>query len=158
VTNRAWDPAVNAPLSHGKPTTTFIGDYFGLATSTLGFFPFWTDTRTGIQEIFAARLAVNPASRYERTRCWSFSTSTIRVGGHKRALSGQPRGIAGPGRVIAGQSSCISGQRRGIAGQQRLLRRLSSSIAGQPRSIAGQRQVRDALGGLAVDHHMVETV
>ena len=55
VTDRAWDPTVDAPLSHGDPGTTFIGDYFGLAGSSLGFFPFWTDTRTGIQEIFTAR-------------------------------------------------------------------------------------------------------
>jgi hypothetical protein len=55
VTDRPWDPAVDAPLSHGAPNTTFIGDYFGLAGSDLGFFPFWTDTRTGIQEIFTAK-------------------------------------------------------------------------------------------------------
>jgi hypothetical protein len=55
VTDRAWDPTVDAPLSHGDPGTTFIGDYFGLAGSSLGFFPFWTDTRTGIQEIFTAK-------------------------------------------------------------------------------------------------------
>lgn len=60
VTDTAWNPAVDAPLSHGRPTTTFIGDYFGLAASALGFFPFWTDTRTGIQEIFTARVSINP--------------------------------------------------------------------------------------------------
>jgi hypothetical protein len=52
VTSRPWDPTVDAPLSHGHLNTTFIGDYFGLAASPLGFFPFWTDTRDGIQEIF----------------------------------------------------------------------------------------------------------
>jgi len=55
VTDRPWDPAVDAPVSRGGQTT-FIGDYFGLAASALGFFPFWTDTRTGIQEIFTARV------------------------------------------------------------------------------------------------------
>lgn len=60
VTDQPWDPAVDAPLSHGRPTTTFIGDYFGLAASPLGFFPFWTDTRTGIQEIFTARAVLTP--------------------------------------------------------------------------------------------------
>lgn len=59
VTDRPWDPAVDAPLSHGRPTTTFIGDYFGLAASDLGFFPFWTDTRTGIQEMFTARATIS---------------------------------------------------------------------------------------------------
>jgi hypothetical protein len=63
VTDTPWNPAIDAPLSHGRPTTTFIGDYFGLAASDLGFFPFWTDTRTGIQEIFTARVSVNPTSR-----------------------------------------------------------------------------------------------
>jgi hypothetical protein len=55
VTDRAWDPAIDAPLSHGDANTTFIGEYFGLAGSALGFFPLWTDTRTGIQEMFTAR-------------------------------------------------------------------------------------------------------
>ncbi len=64
VTDQAWDPTVDAPLSHGDPKVTFIGEYFGLAASRLGFFPFWTDTRTGTQEIFMSRLAVNPADVY----------------------------------------------------------------------------------------------
>jgi hypothetical protein len=58
VTERPWDPTVDAPLSHGKATTTFIGDYFGLAASSLGFFPFWTESRTGVQELFTAQVAV----------------------------------------------------------------------------------------------------
>jgi hypothetical protein len=56
VTDYPWDPAVDAPYSHGDPQVTFIGDYFGLDASGLGFFPLWTDTRTGIQEIFTARV------------------------------------------------------------------------------------------------------
>jgi photosystem II stability/assembly factor-like uncharacterized protein len=59
VTNVAWDPEVDAPLSHGDPNTTFIGDYFGIAGSTRGFLPFWTDTRTGIQEIFCGRRMID---------------------------------------------------------------------------------------------------
>jgi hypothetical protein len=57
VTDRPWDPAVDAPLAEGGPET-FIGDYFGLASSDQGFFPFWTDTRTSIQEVFTARVGV----------------------------------------------------------------------------------------------------
>lgn len=57
VTDRPWDPLVDAPLSHGDPKVTFIGDYYGLGGSSLGFYPFWTDTRTGIQEIFTARVS-----------------------------------------------------------------------------------------------------
>ncbi len=56
VTEYPWDPLVNAPLSHGDPNVTFIGEYFGLDASKLGFFPLWTDTRTGVQEIFTARV------------------------------------------------------------------------------------------------------
>ncbi len=52
VTDGPWDPTVDPPVAG---VTTFIGDYFGLAGNSLGFFPFWTDTRTGIQEIFTAR-------------------------------------------------------------------------------------------------------
>jgi hypothetical protein len=65
VTDMPWNPAVDAPLAHGGPVT-FIGDYFGLAASPLGFFPFWTDTRTGVQEIFTSRLGVSPADVYIR--------------------------------------------------------------------------------------------
>jgi hypothetical protein len=56
VTDHPWDPAVGAPLPHGDPDVTFLGEYFGLDASTLGFFPLWTDTRTGMQEIFTARI------------------------------------------------------------------------------------------------------
>jgi hypothetical protein len=56
VTDYPWDPAVGAPFSHGDPDVTFIGEYFGLDASSLGFFPLWTDTRTGMQEMFTARI------------------------------------------------------------------------------------------------------
>jgi hypothetical protein len=56
VTECPWDPNIGAPLSHGDPDVTFIGEYFGLDASSLGFFPLWTDTRTGMQEIYTARV------------------------------------------------------------------------------------------------------
>ncbi len=56
VTDQAWDPTINAPLAEAYPDTTFIGDYFGLDASSLGFYPLWTDTRTGIQELWTAIL------------------------------------------------------------------------------------------------------
>ncbi len=52
VTDQAWDPTVDAPWSHGNSNVTFIGDYFGLDASNNGFYPLWTDTRTGIQELW----------------------------------------------------------------------------------------------------------
>lgn len=52
VTDEPWDPTVDAPWSHGDSKVTFIGDYFGLDASDKGFYPLWTDTRTGIQELW----------------------------------------------------------------------------------------------------------
>ena len=54
VTDQPWDPSVDAPWSHGDSNVTFIGDYFGIDASNKGFYPLWTDTRTGIQELFTA--------------------------------------------------------------------------------------------------------
>jgi hypothetical protein len=64
VSDQPWNPAIDAPNADAKPEVTFIGDYFGLAASSLGFFPFWTDTRPGIQEMFIARLSLYPADLY----------------------------------------------------------------------------------------------
>jgi hypothetical protein len=59
VTDQPWDPTVDAPWAHhGDDTSaidasvTFIGDYFGIDASNEGFYPLWTDTRTGVQEIW----------------------------------------------------------------------------------------------------------
>ena len=54
LTDQPWNPAVDAPWSHGDSAVTFIGDYMGLDASPQGFQPLWTDTRTGIQELFTA--------------------------------------------------------------------------------------------------------
>jgi hypothetical protein len=66
ATDQPWDPTVDEVWAHGSSTLTFIGDYFGLDASRLGFFPFWTDTRTMVQEIFTSRIALNPADVYIR--------------------------------------------------------------------------------------------
>jgi hypothetical protein len=58
VTDQPWDPTVDAPWSHGDSNVTFIGDYFGLDASAKGFYPLWTDTRTGIQELWTDILTV----------------------------------------------------------------------------------------------------
>ncbi|MBZ5538781.1 MAG: hypothetical protein LAO31_22780 [Acidobacteriia bacterium] len=55
VTDQPWNPTVDAPWSNGNPNVTFIGDYFGLDASSEGFYPLWTDTRTGIQELWTER-------------------------------------------------------------------------------------------------------
>jgi hypothetical protein len=54
VTDQPWDPTIDAPWSHGDPHVTFIGDYMGLDANPLAFHPLWTDTRTGIQELFTS--------------------------------------------------------------------------------------------------------
>jgi hypothetical protein len=54
LTGQPWDPTIDAPWAHGDPAVTFIGDYMGLDASPRGFQPLWTDTRTGIQELFTA--------------------------------------------------------------------------------------------------------
>ena len=56
VTDSPWDPAVNAPLSHGNPNDTFIGEYFGFDADNDTFAVIWTDTRTGVQELFYDRV------------------------------------------------------------------------------------------------------
>src|ERR1051325_1128039 len=75
VTDSPWNPNVDAPFSHGDPNLTFIGEYFGLDASELGFFPLWTDTRTGVQEMFFSRISVNPADTYIRDS--STDTGTV---------------------------------------------------------------------------------
>jgi hypothetical protein len=68
VTDRAWDPVVDAPWSHGDSRTTFIGDYFGLAGGPTGWSVFWTDTRTGVQEMFAgSQMQIGPWSGVQWT-------------------------------------------------------------------------------------------
>ena len=52
VTSGPWDPKIDAPNSHGDPKVTFIGEYFGLDADDIGFDVLWTDTRTGVQELF----------------------------------------------------------------------------------------------------------
>jgi hypothetical protein len=56
VTDKAWDPAIDAPFSHGDANVTFIGEYFGLDADGTCFDVLWTDTRTGVQELFFDRV------------------------------------------------------------------------------------------------------
>jgi hypothetical protein len=55
VTDAPWDPLLDAPWAHGSPAVTFIGDYFGCCGGGDGWDMVWTDTRTGIQELFFGR-------------------------------------------------------------------------------------------------------
>jgi hypothetical protein len=63
VTDHPWDPAVNAPWSHGNPAITFIGEYFGFISSYNSFAVVWTDTRTGVQELFYDSVTIRTVLR-----------------------------------------------------------------------------------------------
>jgi len=68
VTERAWDPEIDAPLSHGNPANTFIGEYFGLDGAGEDFGVLWTDTRTGKQELWFSRVKTRRSSRRPKPR------------------------------------------------------------------------------------------
>ncbi len=53
MTDRSWDPLINAPAVHGDPNVDFIGEYFGLDAGEEDLALLWTDTRTGVQELFS---------------------------------------------------------------------------------------------------------
>lgn len=59
VSDNPWDPATNAPWAHFNPSDTFIGEYFGLDAGADGFEVIWTDTRTGVQELFYDHVATS---------------------------------------------------------------------------------------------------
>lgn len=59
VTDSPWDPTVNPPTVHNTTTVTFIGDYFGIGAGPDFFELVWTDTRTGLQELFSAKVQVH---------------------------------------------------------------------------------------------------
>ncbi len=62
VTDSPWDPAVNAPPAWGNPSDTFIGEYFGFDADKETFAVIWTDTRTGVQELFYDRVHTTKTS------------------------------------------------------------------------------------------------
>jgi hypothetical protein len=66
LTDQPWDPAVDAPWAHGDQNVTFIGDYMGFDASSAGFRPVWTDTRTGVQELWTDLVPVPKAFSHHR--------------------------------------------------------------------------------------------
>lgn len=60
-----WSPNQRVSSVGSSPNTPefageFIGDYNGFAVSELAAHPFWTDTRSGLQDVFSDRLAPRP--------------------------------------------------------------------------------------------------
>jgi hypothetical protein len=52
INKNPWNPAINAPWSHGHSNKTFIGDYFGLDADEENFHVLWTNTKDGVQELY----------------------------------------------------------------------------------------------------------
>ena len=110
VTDQPWNPVTDAPWSHGDSNVTFIGDYFGIDASNQGFYPLWTDTRTGIQELFTAivpKLRFYRKSQYARAgrgRCPAFApwrpSRSGRVPRRGRRIAASDIGVTGPGSTI----------------------------------------------------------
>ena len=59
LNNFPWNPAVNAPWSHGNSSITFIGDYFGLDADNDSFYVLWTNTKDGAQELYFNSVATS---------------------------------------------------------------------------------------------------
>ena len=81
VTDQPWDPTVDAPWAHGDPNLTFIGEYFGLDASGAGFYPLWTDTRTGIQELWTDKVLAQQVVLFEHANFH---------GAHKHVFGAEP--------------------------------------------------------------------
>jgi hypothetical protein len=67
VTDQPWDPAVNAPWSHGDSKVTFIGEYFGFDAGAKEFHVLWTDTRDGNQDLYYCRVDTEDYSSPSKT-------------------------------------------------------------------------------------------
>jgi hypothetical protein len=62
LNDASWNPAINAPISHGTGTITFIGDYFGLDADEENFYALWTNTKDAVQELYFTMVTT---SKYE---------------------------------------------------------------------------------------------
>jgi hypothetical protein len=81
VTDRPWDPTIHAPRSHGDSAVTFIGEYFGLDAHDTGFDVLWTDTRTGVQELFYDRVETERDETPEKFKGISLEILLGAIGG-----------------------------------------------------------------------------
>ena len=121
VTDRSWDPLIDAPAVHGDPNVDFIGEYFGLDAGEEDLALLWTDTRTGVQELFSDvvrtkkdLLSPHPrAGQRDPLRCdprWGRGHHRRREGGPRTATVARVRGTGttgGPGnRGRRGRASC----------------------------------------------------
>lgn len=66
VVSQTFDPTLAPIWRFNHANWLYYGDFIGLAASNLGFFPYWSDTRSGSAQLYVSRLAVNPADTYLR--------------------------------------------------------------------------------------------
>ena len=159
ITDQPWNPAVDAPLSHGDANVTFIGDYFGLDASPLGLYPLWTDTRTGIQELFTERVPLIQKLKFDPNK-WAIVAQilfgviqdgggAIRIGGHIIPVG--PWDPDGPIRdILFGLAtyqlaSGINDQREAHALQRAALASVSRLVQREARQVGGQLDVPAAV-------------
>jgi len=63
VSDRPTNPlSTNPVLRWSLPNAYFVGDFLGLVASTLGFFPYWSDTRLGSAQLVTTQITVAPQS------------------------------------------------------------------------------------------------
>lgn len=174
VSQRMWDPAVNAPTSvSGK----FIGDYQGLVADDDVAIPFWNDTQLAAlpatdkehspyQEVFAARVP-GDAQPVAKTRCFArrlkvqsnaigtlrLRTTRDRVGARFGPPARAARGVLhfcvkGGGKVLVGFSA--KGRVQLAATTAKGHRRLRIGKGASERALrkAFGRRVRSAGSGL----------
>lgn len=160
VTDQPWDPKVDAPFSHGDPKVTFIGDYFGIDSSIMGFYPLWTDTRTGIQELFTdlvKTLALNiDPNKYQMVAQILFGVindapGAVFIGGHVVPIG--PWDPDGPirdmlfGLAISKLASGMGNAREARAIERAALTSVSRILDGKLKQLGGKAEVRGGAFG-----------
>ena len=149
VTDQPWDPTVDAPWSHGDHNVTFIGDYMGFDASADGFRPVWTDTRTGIQELWTTSISSIPAYAHQIPLEWlaiifgiiQDGGGTGYIGGHLVHIPplGPPEVDILLGVAIQRLASLVSG-RDGLAVQQAALTRVARVAEKAAAKVAAKEQ------------------
>lgn len=150
VTDVAWDPTVDAPWSHGDSNVTFIGDYFGLDASINGFYPLWTDTRTGIQELWTdivpVKLVMAPPKIYGQVAQILFGI--IQDGGGVEIVGGHivPIGPWGPPEldillgVVCHRVAVQVSSREGVALQRAAMTMVARVAEREIQRLEGQKR------------------
>lgn len=122
---------------------TFIGEYFGFAATDAGFFPLWTDTRTGTQELFSSRITVERSKYFDDELVIEILFGIIQDGGGVYITPDGHIHVVGPGdpmRSLMGalamyQIALETSGRAGMIMQQAALGALADLVAEQARGL-----------------------